>query len=349
MTRREIFAALTAALTKGKLGAAEKILNDGARQAKPRSAVLAVQEGGFHYLQAFGEAQPDSLFLIASITKPMTAAGVMWLEERGKLRLTDSASQYLPEFRGGGRETMTIGQMLSHTCGLPDMLPENTALRQRQAPLDEYVRLALRTPLLFAPGTEWRYSSTGILLASEIARRVDGRPIAQLLREEIYQPWGMNHAVLGLPPRAWVPSQTEYAPTDLGNSADAKLWDWNSPYWRGLGAPWGGAHSTASDVMRFLNAFLNQEDGPLKPSTRARMIENQNAAGLAPYGIGFGLGSRLGSGLPNRVFGHGGSTGTLCWADPARKRAFVLLTSMPLVASGKTVIQPASQAVFSAS
>lgn len=349
MLRRELFATLAASLAQGSLAPAEQLLSAATAAGQPRAAVLAVQEGRFRYLRSFGAAQPNSRFLIASITKPMTAAALLWLRDRGRLNLSDSASRFLPEFTAAGRDRITIRHLLTHTSGLPDMLPENTALRRRQAPLSEYVRLAFNTPLLFPAGAQWSYSSTGILLAATIAERLDGRPLPQLLAQEIFRPLGMKRTVLGLGKLRLtdvVRSQTEFAPADLGATPDASQWDWNSPYWRGLASPWGGAHSTATDIANFLDAFLHPRSGlPLRPETLTEMTRNHNPASLLPFGLGFSLGARLGKTLPENSFGHGGSTGTLCWADPAKNRLFVLLTSLPANVANAKVIHPVSGAV----
>ncbi len=340
MTRRE-WIALTGFAAQGQWAAAERLLLAATAQEKPRAAVLAVEDNAQQWQKAFGQARADSRFLIASITKPMTAVGVMTLVDRGQLRLDEDIVRYLPE-----RPGILLRHLLTHTSGLPDMLPENTALRQRNAPLEEYVRLALRTPLLFAPGTKWSYSSTGILLAAEIARRLDGRPFAELLRQEVFQPWGMRQTVLGKPAGPWVRSQTDFAPADLGGAAsDTARWDWNSEYWRALGVPWGGAHSTAADILRLLGEFLRPSGRVLRPDTAANMIRNQNPAGMEPYALGWRVGGKLGRGLSEETFGHAGSTGTLCWADPRKKRAFVLLTSLPDAVARQAIIAPVSEAV----
>lgn len=350
MTRRELMAAMAAAIEGGRVEKADALLRKAAEEKLPRAMSFYYAEGSSVVSRSYGEAKSDSKFLIASISKPMTVAGVMWLVDRKKIAPADPVSKYLPEFSGGERGLVQVRHLLTHTCGLPDMLPENTALRQKNAPLAEYVALGLKTPLLFTPGSKWSYSSTGILLASEIARRVDGRPIAKLLEDEIYKPLGMKNTAMGLGRfrlEEVVRSQTEHAPADLGGSQGTEKWDWNSAYWRGLGAPWGGGHSTAEDVAKFLRAFLEPNGKPLSRDSSKAMVSNQNAAGVNPYGFGFSLGARLSAGLPAEAFGHGGSTGTLCWANPAKRSIFVLLTSLPDVVARKKIIQPVSQ-VFSA-
>jgi CubicO group peptidase (beta-lactamase class C family) len=351
MTRRDIFAMAAAAIQQDNIQQAEKLLTEAASQGKPKASVLCVEDGKQRYVRAFGDATPASKFLIASICKPMTAAGVMWLVDHGKLSLTDPVSKYFPEFADAQRKSMLVSHLLTHTSGLPDMLPENTDLRIKNAPLDEYVRLSLTTPLRFAPGAKWSYSSTGILLASEIAKRIDGRPIAKLLEQEIFSPLGMKDSCFGLGKmqlKDVVRSQTEFAPSDLGASSSAATWDWNSQYWRALGAPWGGGHATASDIAKFLRAFLHPTGKPLKTKTATQMITNQNATGIQPYGLGWSVGARLGKGLSENTFGHGGSTGTLCWADQAKDRIFVLLTSLPAAVANKAIIQPVSQVIAAA-
>lgn len=328
---------------------AEALISGLVKDRKLSAACVLVRDrGGPVYEKAFGAAKSlDARFLIASITKPMTAAGVMKLVDRGKLRLEDPASRYLPEFgKDGDRGKVTIRHLLTHTSGLPDMLPDNTELRRKNAPLGEFVARALKTPLLFSPGTKTSYASMAILLASEIVHRIDGRAFPAYLRDEIYKPLGMHHTVLGLGDGLTladtVRSQTEFADPDLGASADAKSWDWNSPYWRGLAAPWGGAHSTVHDIERFLRAFLTPDGKVLRASTCAEMIRDQNKGLNQPYGIGWAIAKGFGKQCSPGTFGHGGSTGTLCWADPASGRTFVILTSLPDRVARKLVISPVS-------
>ena len=107
-------------------------------------------------------------------------------------------------------------------------------------------------------------------------------------------------------------------------------WNWNSLYWRDLGAPWGGAHANAADVRRFVRAFLTPPTSILKPATAAAMVTNQNAGLPQPWGLGWQIKpGGFGKGCSPETFGHGGSTGTIVWADPRRKLSFVMLTSRP--------------------
>jgi CubicO group peptidase (beta-lactamase class C family) len=91
---------------------------------------------GFGRMSASAKADPvqaDSVFLLASITKPVTACALMLLVERGDVLLSDPVSRYLPGFSGGERDKVLVRDLLTHTSGLPDMLPENTELRRAHA------------------------------------------------------------------------------------------------------------------------------------------------------------------------------------------------------------------------
>lgn len=313
-------------------------------------AVIRVQNGSAVTEKVFGRAKPDSMFLLGSISKPLTAAAVMVLVDRGEIKLSDVAVKYLPEFNEGARRDITIEQLLTHTSGLPDQLDDNHALRARHAPLADFVKGAVRTPLLFAPGTKYHYQSMGILLAAEIAERVSGMPLPKFLQEHVFRPLGMKHSVLGggdssMP--EMVPMQTESAaPEAGGGDPKAREWDWNSHYWRNLAAPWGGAHSTAADITIFLRSFMHPDGKALRENTARLMITDHTPKLEAHRGIGFMVGpTGLGKGCSARAFGHSGSTGTLAWADPATDTSFVLLTSLPKNVSGALVLYPVSDLI----
>ena len=294
------------------------------------AATLDVRRADFRLTRSFGLAKSmDAVFLLASVTKPMTATGLMILVDRGQVSLDAPVRKYLPEFSGGGKDRVTVKHILTHTSGLPDQLPQNVELRKRHAGLKDFYAAVCRTPLLFEPGSKVSYQSMGLLVAQEIAERITQRPFRDFLRDELFLPLGMTATSLGLGGRAiaaTMPAQVASAPALYGSSDND--WNWNSPYWRDLGAPWGGGHSTAGDLERLLESFLEPTGRVMKKSTARRMINVQTGALEPAWGLGWSLGKgNFGVMCSPRTFGHYGVTGTIAWADPATGLRCVLLTT----------------------
>ncbi|GEM_PF-69878 len=283
--------------------------------------------------------QPNTVYLLASISKPVTVCGLMLLVEQGRVQLSDPVQQYLPGFQGEHKEKVKVGHLLSHTSGMPDMVPENRQLRLAHAPLSEFVAAALRTPLLYEPGTGFSYQSMGTLLAGEITERMTNLPLRDFLRRKIFDPLGMEHTVLGLD--GMKIEETAFF-QEGGDPKKPKHWGANSPYWRDTGHPWGGLHSTTGDLAILLQTFLNGGAyGPFRlfsPATTGAMTRDHNRATGTPWGLGWALRDSpvynyfgdLGS--PG-TFGHVGATGTVAWADPARDLFCILLTTQSLSSS----------------
>jgi CubicO group peptidase (beta-lactamase class C family) len=299
------------------------------------AAVLHVVQRDQSFTRHFGKAtSDDAMFLLGSISKPINVTAVMTLFDQGNLGIHDRVKEFLPAFTGDGRDEVTIRHLLTHTSGLPDQLSNNNELRKRHTPLPEFAEQAMRARLDFAPGARYQYSSMGILLAARVAEFISGSDILALVSRTVFQPLGMKHSAQGLGRfklEDMVSCQMEGAAPESGSGdPQAKDWDWNSPYWRKLGAPWGGTHASAPDVATFLSEFLHARGKVIKPETARLMVKNHNPAGLTPRGLGFGVGKESGSpGCSEQTFGHTGSTGTLCWADPASETICVVLTSLP--------------------
>jgi CubicO group peptidase (beta-lactamase class C family) len=315
----------------GKLGAAAILV---ARHGR------IVLRRGFGRLSAAPDAlavQPDSVFLLASITKPVTACCLMLLVERGLVSLGDPVNHYLPDFQGEERDKVRVRDLLRHTSGLPDMLPENIDLRRAHAPLSEFVRHVYSTPLLFAPGSEFRYQSMGILLAAEIVEKISGMRLRDFEKQEIFEPLGMKDSSLGLGGRR-IGDLVSCAPAPGSSPADDQRFGPNSLYWRDLGCPWGGMHSTTFDLAILLQTFL---DGGVyagrrifSAATVKAMTSDQNLEIKEPWGLGWALGrshawNAFGDLVSGRAFGHAGATGTMAWADPETQLVCIILTNRP--------------------
>lgn len=349
----------TIGLDPDRLARAYAFLDDAvAADTLPAAALLVARHGqavaphvcGRQYLTP--DSPPihaDTIFLVASITKPVTATAAMLLVERGKLLLNDRVVDYLPEFGAHGKQTVRIRHLLTHTSGLPDMLPDDRALRRRHAPLDEFVHRICELELDFEPGTCIQYQSMGLAILAAIVERIEGVRLPEFLRRELFAPLEMPDTGLGAAGLDASRIAHVRVPQEM---ADAD-WGWNQPYWWNFGAPWGGLFTTVRDLARLLQMMLNQGalEGArvLSPAGAAEMVRNQTEAmaTLSPearyqqaWGLGWGLAWRRqwGSGwsyfgdlVAPETFGHSGATGAMAWADPTCDLLCVLLTTEPAV------------------
>ena len=306
----------------------------------PGGAILVGRHGKTVAPQFFGrqssrpDAPPirkDGIFLLASITKPITYLGAMILVERGLLQLSERVTRFLPEFKAHGKEDVRVRQLFTHTSGLPDMLSNNLDLRRRHAPLQTFLSGAVAdTELLFKPGTEVRYQSMGTAVVAEIIQRLTGLSMIDYLQKEVFDPLGLKSTGLGARGLnrdriVRVQEQEDHAGSDFG---------WNSEYWHNLGVPWGGMFTSPEDFAVICQMMLGKGtiNGVklLSPASVRAMTTNrlhdepdlpESFRRTQPWGLGWrlnqpGTTASWGDILGPNVFGHTGATGTLAWIDP---------------------------------
>lgn len=309
---------------------------------------------------AVGKQQPlppSPIYLIASITKPIVVMGFLKLVERGLATLGDRVTEYLPDFGKQGKYGVEIRHLLTHSSGLPDMVPGNVALRQANAPLSKFLEEACTVPLAFPAGRGVQYQSTGLLVLSEIMHQISGKLCAEFLRQEVCAPLGMHDTALGAPD-AWFDGSTrlmDRVPEIRleGDQLAGQGWNWNSRYWRQLGAPWGGLLTTAEDLAKLAQCLLRNGRTPdsrllWSPATITAATTNQLAAmkeipederRCRPWGLGWRLNwpahsANFGDLLGPHTYGHWGATGTLMWIDPERGTFAIILTTQPQEPTG---------------
>lgn len=290
----------------------------------------------------------DALFLVASLTKPVTVAAVMLLVERGQVALDDRVATFVPRFAANGKNEVRVRHLMTHTSGLPDMLPNNIELREKHKPLKDFIDAICELPLAFEPGTKVSYQSTGTAMLGEIVHQVSGSALPEFLKKEIFDPLGMADTSLG-----WNASKKErISAIRLPDDQRGKDWSWNSPYWLGFAGPWGGLVTSPADYARFCHVMLHGgmlDNVPIfSPATVRAMTTNQLAAMPQipeedrrgkPWGLGWrlnwpGVSESFSDFLGPRAFGHWGATGTLCWLDPNAEAFGVLFTTLPLDLGG---------------
>jgi CubicO group peptidase (beta-lactamase class C family) len=324
----------------------------------PAASVCVGRKGRMLEPRFFGGQRPearepalrkDALFLVASITKPVTVTAVMMLVERGLLALEDRVAAYVPRFAQNGKKDVLIRHLMTHTSGLPDMLPDNNKMRAAHKPLAAFIDETCKIKPAFPPGTQVSYQSMGTAMLSEVVHQITGASLAEFLSKEVFGPLQMTDTSLG-----WNAAKKErIAAVRLPAEQIDTDWGWNTPYWLGFGAPWGGMITTPADFARFCQMMLNggvlNERRILSPATVRAMTANQLAAmphvpeedrRCRPWGLGWkhqwpGHAESFGDLVGSRTIGHWGATGTLCWIDPDAEAFCIVFTTQPLSDEGR--------------
>ncbi|MGB3327439.1 MAG: serine hydrolase domain-containing protein, partial [Thermomicrobiales bacterium] len=229
--------------------------------------------------------QPETLFALASVSKPFTAAAVMRLVDRGDLQLDAPVVFLVPEFGEVDdpfaddvipqlealRDRITLRQLLSHTAGLPENAGVKRLRNSDQPTLSQMLDVMCGVPLQDAPGELLRYSNVGPAVAARAAEHVTGKGFLEVLRDEVLVPWGL--ADLHPTIEGTVASRVAIVqdPSATGTATES----YNSQWWRGIGMPWGGYYGSAADVARFAASFLPGATCPLSPEIAGEMVTDQ--------------------------------------------------------------------------
>lgn len=228
-------------------------------QNEPGIVVLIARKNQVIYEKAFGSAnlelkvplQPDMVFRIGSVSKQFTAIGILQLLEQGKLSLSDSLQQYLPNFPSKGA-IITIEQLLTHTSGIPDYAsidsPEPFIERWDFTP--EYLTDHFKNaPLQFPPGTRYGYSNSNYLLLAQIIEEVSGQPYRSYMEQKVMHAAGLTHT-------GYVPEKTIVAGRVTGYTRDNGFFE-NCDYQTlSMGYGCGDLLSSAEDLYQWNNALL---------------------------------------------------------------------------------------------
>ncbi len=304
-------------------------------------------------LAADAPMKADTLFRIASMTKPVTALAVMLLADEGKLSADDAVEKHLPEFRAqwlvASREqdvltlkrparTVTLRDLLTHTSSLaayPVGLSDVYLKRDRT--LSETTVAVSQLPLQFEPGTKWSYSNPGIDTLGRVVEVVSGTSFEAFVQTRILDPLDMADTTF------YPTAEQKKRVAVLYRKRDGKL----APTPDGLLAlpahpkhpiPAGGLYSTAGDLAKLYRFMLNggEAGGKRLLSLKSHDAMTKTQTGDIPTGFVGGMSFGFGWAVvkePKGVtetlaagsYGHGGAFGTQGWIDPAAGRFFVLL------------------------
>lgn len=280
----------------------------------------------------------DTVFDAASLTKVLaTTPAIMKLVEQGRVDPARPVSAYIPEFQGGGRSGITVGNLLTHTSGLPPGLSRSDSWVGYEAAIQR----ACQEVLVEAPGSKFRYSDINFILLGEVVHRVSGLRLDQFCVKEIYGPLGMRDTrFLPLPPGSTAAPDgvdlRRIAPTEkLATGVLRGVV--HDPSSRRMGGVAGhaGLFLTASDLARFCRMMLNEGtlDGHqvFRPETVRAMIAVHSPPGLPRRSWGWDIDSPYagprGNRFPIGSYGHSGWTGTSVWIDPFSQTFVILLSN----------------------
>lgn len=340
------------------------------------SVTLVARKGRLVYLEAQGlmdleskkPMRTDSIFRLASMTKPITSLAVMMLHEEGRFLLNDPVSKFLPEFKNPkvaianapnerategfrlvpAEREITIRDLLTHTAGLasgsggPTMALAKT-LSQSRKPEDilaDYIPRLAALPLNFQPGAAWEYGPATDVLG-RLVEVISGQSLDQFFRHRILAPLGMSDTHFYLPEDRLPRLTTAYEKTGNGLGKLTALGPAN-PKGRFYSGG-GGLASTAEDYLRFCQMMLNggQLEGKRLVSRKTVELMTANHIGKLPMwndtlrGYRFGLGLRVREHTgeaallgSNGSYGWGGAYGSFFWVDPKEQMIGILMIQL---------------------
>lgn len=275
-------------------------------------------------------AQQDTIYDMASVSKLFTSIVIMQLVEKGLVDLDATYGSYVPEFANGGKETITVRQMLTHTSGLVSWLPLWSAYDDKAARIAAVMNVKVKNP----PGTVYEYSDLNLIALGVLAERLTGSTLDQLVETGITAPLGMTDT--GYNPDA---SQRErIAATEFQSSPDrGMVWgevhDENAWSLGGV-AGHAGIFSTARDMavlaQTMLNGGIYGGNRILSEASVLAMVTDENTAFPGDsHGLGFELNQLwyMGGLAAPSTAGHTGYTGTSLVIDFTSRSFVVLLTN----------------------
>jgi CubicO group peptidase (beta-lactamase class C family) len=317
------------------------------------SVTLVATGDGIVHLDAVGKADvaanrpmsSDQLFWIASMTKPVTGAAVMMMQDEGKLKIDDLVEKFIPEFGNlktpdGEPAKVTIRHLLTHTSGLGEMPSVRPVDAAPVKSLADAIPHYLHQPVAFKPGSKWMYCQSGINTAARVVEIVSGKTFDAFCEARIFGPLGMRDTTF-YPTK----EQLDRLALSYTRNKDGAL---ESAALRMLGGPLssrermpmanGGLFSTAPDYYRFCKMLRDGGKFEGKTLLQAESVREMTTVQSGDVTTGFTPGNGWGVGvcvvvkpqgitamLSSGTYGHGGAFGTQAWVDPKMRRIYILM------------------------
>lgn len=269
--------------------------------------VLKLKGYGVASLESKAPATEDTVYRLASVTKPFTATGVMKLVEEGKIKLNDRIGDLLPDLPASW-QAATVHQLLSHTSGLPDIFADDMSFTPLAKTRGETLEKAYGLPLNSAPGERWKYIQTGYVLLSMVVEKESGGDFAANMDRRFFRPLGMGSTRFGDPaeelPGHAVPYESvkfekdgSQIPIDPPRRLDGRFPDFV--------APCAALNSSVRDLARWETALASAR--LLGPSALEQMWEPARASECL-----------IGSNDVRNAYG----CGWYLWSEAGRRQAY---------------------------
>jgi CubicO group peptidase (beta-lactamase class C family) len=306
--------------------------------------VVQLSAVGYQDLETKKPMRTDTIFEVMSLTKAVTAAGVMILVDEGKVALSDPVEKYIPAFAGqlmkdGSKPVrpVQVQDLLVHLSGMNPGWPQGVRgpCNNFQCTLEELVNAIGKEPLETQPGAVWKYSGSGMATAGRLIEVLSGQSYPDFLTSRIFTP-------LGMPDTFFFPPESKYSRIASAYTQDhGRLRKWTGDLYRKgaiYPAPEGGLYSTAADYARFYLMLMGHGTLDGKRILSAGSVElmttnhtGEQTVGFSP-GVGYGFGMAVvrnaeGSfrGQSVGTFQHGGAWRTYAWGDPKKDLVGVLM------------------------
>lgn len=246
--------------------------------------------------------RPEAVFRIGSITKQLTAAGIVLLADERKLSLQDDVRKHLPQLPDRGAK-ITIEHLLTHTSGIPSYTDQPSFRKRSREDLshDELLGLIKDVPLDFQPGQRWKYSNSGYYLLGMVIEKVSAKSYREFMEERVFRPLGMRNTTYGDDDRV-IPGrirgyQRPGGPAPGARARNADLMSMKPPFAA------GALVSTVDDLAVWDAAITAGK--LLKPQSWARVFTAAKLkdGSATTYGHGWALGAYQGS--PTQAHGGG--------------------------------------------
>ena len=304
--------------------------------------VLVIVDGQIVLHQAMGWAdnadlvpmERNSIFRLASMTKPVVGTATLMLAEDGRIGLDEPVSRYLDSFGGGSAADITVRHLLTHRSGF--VQGGDPAGYADQPTLLDAVNLAGEQGPTFAPGERFIYSDLNSEALGAVVATVSGLPVERFLEQRVLAPLGMSDTHTEFSPEADWADRVPSSYRSWGGSSWERWWNPSRPHETPWFSPAGDLFGSAFDYARFLQTWLDRGDYTdgriLEAATVEEALADPVASDTLPtrarwYAMQWEIYAppRSAGGLP--AFGHRGATGTVGLAIPDRNAIVIYLTN----------------------